>query len=119
MSHEIIGLVALAISLLGTVIVTTWRSSAVTTGLRMMLDLLEKRMAEQKADQAERMADLDERQESLRAIPEIVLRLTQLEKNHSLIPRALERIIVLEERGKHETEFRKSFRSRPETEDDQ
>ncbi len=115
-SGMVLGLITLAISLLGTVIVTTWRSSAVTTGLRMMVEQLDKRIAEQKIDQAKSIAEFEEKHEALKAIPELLARMSQVERNHSLIPKALDRVLVLEEAVKHSKEMRAVVlrRSRPE-----
>ena len=102
MSHEILGLITLAISLLGTVIVTTWRSSAVTTELRLMIAHLDKRINEQ-----------NERQKAVETIPTIQTDIEYLKKNHSMIPKLSGEVEVLKAKADFSKELRAQRASRP------
>lgn len=96
-------LISLAITLLGTLIVSTWRFSSLATKL-----LESGRRREEKEKQ------VDERLARLDLLPELVTRVGHLEKNHSLIPKLESRLSVVETRVQHSAEMRRAmFRSRP------
>lgn len=105
MSSEHIALITLSGTLLATLVVQTWRFSALATRLLTAVQRLEDKEKEQDG----RLRLLDE-------IPAIRSSVAHLERNHSLIPRLETRLGVLEERitSLQRNNWR---RSRPEEED--
>jgi hypothetical protein len=95
MSHEVIGLLALAGTLLGTVVASTWRFSALAAKLLSAVQNLERKDGEMEA----RLKNLD-------MLPQLVLRVEHLERNHSLIPKIESRVIVVEQAVKFSKELR-------------
>jgi hypothetical protein len=104
MNHEIIALLALAATLLGTVVASTWRFSALASKLLVAYE-----------QQREKNQAVDERLKTLET------RIGQLERNHSLIPRLENRVVAVEQAAKFSKEWRSSVLtrgSRPDSEDD-
>lgn len=109
MSHDTYYLLGIAITLLGVVITSTWKLASLATSLTKMLETVEKKESE-----------LEVRIKQLDDVPKLTMRIDHVEKNHSLIPKAFERITVLEEKAKHSKEMRRVLlrQSRPDKEDD-
>lgn len=111
MSHELIGLLALAGTLLGTVIASTWRFSALASKLLTAVQNLERKDGEMEA-----------RLKALDALPSMVLRVEYLEKNHSMIPKLESRMVAMEQAAKFSKEWRRlnanGRGSRPDTGED-
>ncbi len=103
-------LLALVVALLGTLIVSTWRFASLATSLTGTIHNLEKKDAE-----------LEARIKVLDTVPMLAQRTDQLEKNHSLIPGAMSRILVLEQKAQHSKEMRQVLmrQSQPDKEDDE
>lgn len=107
MNGEHIALLSLAGTLLTTLVVSTWRFSAIQT---RMLEA-NRRLEEKEKQQDERLKLLD-------AIPEMRTAQAHLEKNHSLIPKLESRVAVLETKAEHSREMRAQWRqSRPDTDE--
>lgn len=103
MSHEVIGLLALAGTLLGTVIASTWRFSALASKLLTAVQNLEKKDGE-----------FDARLKTLDTLPQLALEVEHLKRNHSLIPKLEGRVIVVEQAVQFSKELRaEKRRSRP------
>lgn len=105
--HESLGLVTLAVSLLGTLIVSTWRFSSLAATLLESIRQLQRKDEE-----------LDARLKALDSIPQLETRVGYLEKNHSIIPRIAGDVEVLKTQAQHSKEMRRVFlRSRPDEEE--
>jgi len=101
-------LISLAMTLLGALVVSTWRFSSLATKLLEAVRRLEDKERQQ-----------DERLKVLDAVPELVTRVGHLEKNHSLIPKLESRTAVLEARQQHSAEMRRvMMRSRPDADEE-
>lgn len=98
MTHDT-ALVGLALSLLGTLIVSTWRFASLATKLSATVQRLEDKEKEQ-----------DIRLRNLDLIPGFDIRIAHLEKHHSLIPKAMSRLEVLEAHAQHSKEMRQVLR---------
>ncbi len=108
MTGEYISLVGLSVTLLGTLIVSTWRFSALASKLLAAVQKLEEKEREQ-----------DSRIKALDDIPAMRVELGHLTKNHSLIPQLVSRVSVLEAGAQHSKEMRAALRrSRPNFEDE-
>lgn len=101
-------LLGLGISLLGTLVVSTWRLASLASRLLA---------ATERNDASAR--ELKERTAKLDSLPVIEQRLSHLEKNHSLIPKAMARLDVIEAKLEHSKEMRRAmYRSRPEVDEE-
>ncbi len=109
MSHEMVGLLGLAVTLLGIVVASTWRFSALASSLTEAV----RRLDEKEKAQDERLKLLD-------GIPAMQLEVEHIKRNHSLIPKHESRLVALEQAAKFSKEWRRlSGRgSRPDVEDE-
>jgi len=107
-SHDL-ALVALSVSLLGTLIVSTWRFSSLSTRLLEAV----KRLEDKEKEQDTKLSRLDD-------IPTMKTELEHVKKNHSLIPKLEGDIRVLQAQVQHSKEMR-AIRppSRPSFDDDE
>ncbi len=103
-------LLALVITLLGTLVLSTWRFASLATSLTGTIHNLEKKDAE-----------LEARIKVLDTIPALAQRVGQIEQNHSIVPAALSRILVLEQQSLHSKEMRRVLmrQSQPDKETDE
>lgn len=85
MSHDTIALIAVSITLLGVLITSTWKFSALATSLNTAVSQLTKDLEKTNTNM-----------KALESIPRIEARLDQVEANHSLIPKLEKRIITAE-----------------------
>ncbi len=99
-------LLSLAVTLLGALIVSTWRGASLSAKLLAAVQSLE----EKDRKQDERLARLDE-------VPINRQRIEHLERNHSLIPKLFARVETIETKLdlyiKHSREMRAVRQSRP------
>lgn len=103
-----LGLMGLAGTLLGVIIASTWRFSALASKLLSAYE-----------HQNEKTEAVEKRLGALEAIPGHEIRIGQLEKNHSLIPKLENRVVAVEQAVNFSKEWRRLNRgSRPDTEDD-
>lgn len=102
-------LVGVLITLIGALIALTWRSATLATKLLTAIQQLEKKDGE-----------LEKRLGAIDTIPVIEQRLGFVERHVSEIPRALSRIMVLEEAAKFSKEMRGVLlrRSRPDIDEE-
>ncbi len=111
MSHELIGLLGLSATLLGVLVTSTWRLSALSSKLLAAVEA-------QKADSAEVKREL----QALKTIPQLEIRIGHLEANHSLIPKIESRVVAVEAAQKFSKEWRRFNNhgrgSRPDTDGD-
>lgn len=109
MSGEHIALLTLAATLLGTLVVSTWRFSSLASKLLVAVEQLQRKDTE-----------LEGRLKALDEIPSMRVEIGHLVKNHSLIPALQSRVSVLETQAKHSKEWRREIlRSRPDTDEDE
>lgn len=109
MSNEVLGLIGLAITLLGVVVTSTWRFSSLASKLLAAVD-------QQRADAAEVKAQI----KALEKIPQHDLRINQLEALMSNVPKHESRIVALEQAAKFSKEWRRLGRgSRPDNDTDE
>lgn len=109
MNGEHIALLGLAVTLLGTLVVSTWRFSSLATKLLSAVQRLEEK------DKAQ-----DAQIQLVNEIPAMKVTLDTATKHLSLVPQIMSRLSVVETQQKHSTEMRRlQFRSRPDTEDDE
>lgn len=101
-----IALVTLSITLLGTLVVSTWRFSSLATKLLAAVQRLEDKEKEQDT----KLSRLDD-------IPILRSELEHVKKNYSLIPRLEGDIRVLQEKAQFSKEMRQSRGSRPDIDD--
>lgn len=108
MSHETVGLLALAVTLLGTVLASTWRFSSLASKLLASVEHQEARDTETKQEL-----------KVLRDIPAMRQDIEYLKKNHSMIPRLESRLVAVEQAAKFSKELR-AMRgvSRPDTDEE-
>jgi hypothetical protein len=100
-------LIALSISLLGTLVVSTWRFSSLATRLLSAVQRLE----EKEKEQDTKLSRLDN-------IPVLITELEHVKKNYSIIPRLEGDIRVLKEQAKFSKEMRQvRLGSRPDIDD--
>lgn len=99
----VIGLVTLSASLLGTLIVSTWKFSSLSTKLLTAVQRLEDKEKEQ-----------DSKLSRLDAIPLLQSEMEHVKKNYSLIPRLEGDVRVLQEKAQFSKEMRARIGSRPE-----
>lgn len=106
--HDI-AVFTLAVTLLGTVVVSTWRFSSLASTLLAAV----KRLETKETQQDERIKLLDE-------IPAMRNELAHVTKNHSLIPGLLADVKVLQAGAKHSGEMRQVLlrQSRPDKDED-
>lgn len=91
-----IALVTLSVTLLGTLIVSTWRFSSLATNLLAAVQRLE----EKEKEQDSKLARLD-------SIPRLESEVEHVKKNYSLIPRLEGDIRVLQEKAQFSKEMRR------------
>ena len=111
MISESVAIIGLAVSLIGTLLVSTWRLSALATQMKAENERLASRVAQYEAKSA--------------ALDKVAMLEMQIAQQSSVIgrmssewPRALGRISVLEEKAQHSKEMRAMARaSRPDLED--
>jgi hypothetical protein len=110
MTHEEYALLGLSVTLLGIIITSTWKFSALATKLADSITSLEKKDLE-----------LERKISIVESVPELKTKLEYLEKNHSLIPSVLSRVVTLETQAQHSKEMRKVLlrQSRPDKEEDE
>lgn len=108
MSHEMLGLLGLAATLLGTVVASTWRFSALASKLLAAYE-----------QQRETSAEIKHQLQALEKIPTIELRVSQLERTLSMIPRLENRVVAVEQAVNFSKEWRRLNRgSRPDNDGD-
>jgi hypothetical protein len=109
MSNEMMGLLGLAVTLLGVVVTSTWKFSALASKLLTAVN-----------HQREDAAEMKARLKALELIPQLELRMGQLERNHSLIPKIDARLVAVEQAVKFSKELRTMRRgSRPDVGEDE
>lgn len=111
--HEIVsGLIGLAVTLLGALVVSVWRFSALATTMSATVDNL-------KEDLLEVRRVLDD----LKSVPVLSQKVQQLEdavrKLSSVWPKQESRLAVLEQRANSTDKFRAASLSRPEFDPDE
>lgn len=109
MDHGLtIALVSLSVTLLGTLIVSTWRFSGLATKLLAAVQRLEEKEKEQ-----------DTKLSLLNDIPVMKSEMEHLKKNHSMIPHIASEVRVLQEKAQFSKEMRQiRMGSRPDDDND-
>ncbi len=95
MSHEMLGLLGLAVTLLGVVITSTWRFSGLASKLLAAIE-------QQRADAAEVKTQL----KALEKIPQHEMRIGQVELITANVPKLTERVLILEQARKFSKEHK-------------
>lgn len=111
MSHEMLGLLGLAVTLLGVVVTSTWRFSALASKLLAAID-------QQRADAAEVKAQL----KAIEKIPQHEMRIGQLETITGTFSKVADRVLILEQARKFSKEHKLRIPgrgSRPDNDDDE